>query len=152
MKADSEQSLVKILAEFKNDDGSTSMEGLRAVSLGEGLYEIRVIPLMAEGYHLFDIVRCKEFPDEDHCPVVTELVTSGGQQTVGIIFTEDVEDDRKVDALWALNQRVTTNFDFLRVSKTHCAISFHKNDNEQVTTLLDTYKEQGKIAGYEILE
>lgn len=138
MKIDDEQSLVKILAEYKNDDGSTSMEGLRAVSLGDGLYEIQVIPVMAEGYHLFDIVRCKEFPNEDHCPEVTELVTHGGQQTVGIIFAEDMDDEKKVDVLWELNQRVTTNFNFLRISDTHCVISFHTDDHKKIVTLLDS--------------
>ena len=152
MKSNDEKTLVKILAEFQNDDGSSSMEGLRAVSLGGGLYEIQVIPIMAEGYHFLDIVRCREYPNEDHCPVVIELVLTSGQQTVGIIFNENIDDEQQVDLLWALNQHVTTSFNFLRVSKTHCAISFHSNDHEDIPKLLDSYAEQGKIASYEILE
>ena len=152
MQDENQLELVKILGEFKNDDGSSSMEGLRATSLGNGLYEIKVIPIMTEGYHLFDVVRCKEFPNEDHCPVVTELVKRSAQQTVGIIFPQDIDNEQKADVLWSLQQQATVNFDFLRISKTHCAISFHISDSDKIFSLLKATQEKEKIQSYETLD
>jgi hypothetical protein len=151
MTTTTQEQLVKILAEFQNDDGKTSTEGLRAVQRGNQLYEIRSIPMFAAGIHLFDIVRCREFPAEDHCPVMTEIVTPSGYSTIGIAFAESTLDEQQADIIWSLHEQVAQLY-YERASKTHCAVAFPSGDYESICQRLEFYKHKDEIELFEVLD
>ena len=140
----------KVLAEFQNEDGTQNVEGLHAVPRGNGLYELRNIPLFASGYHLYDIVRCQEFDDKDVCPTIIELVTPSGHQTLGIIFADKTTGEEQADVLVDIHERFH-NLVYARVTKTHCAFSFPSSDREEISRILADYVEHELISSYEEL-
>src|SRR5262245_43196739 len=147
MASNTQEKFVKILAEYQDDDGVSSIEGLRAIALGNKLYEVRNIPIFASGVRLFDIVHCREFPNEDICPTIMEVVTPGGYETIGIIFPESVGGEQQAAIFESLSDK-TANLFYERVSKTHIAIAISNEDSKEICQLLELYNQQGEIEFY----
>lgn len=151
MASNTQKKFVKILAEYQDDDGESSMEGLRAIALGNQRYEVRNIPMLVSGVRLFDVVRCREFPNQDICPIIVEVVTPGGYQTIGIVFPESVKEEQQADIFDNLYAKAANLF-YERVSKTHIAIAISNEDSHEICKILEAYKQQGEVEFYEILD
>src|SRR5262245_22501646 len=79
---------VKVAVELPTDEalGPYREEVLHAFKLGDDLYELLNVPLLAGGLHLHDVVRCKA--ETQGLPRVTEVVTASGFGTVHFIPDE----------------------------------------------------------------
>jgi len=151
MGIDTQEQLVKIIAEFQDEDGVSSVEGLRAISLGNSLYEIRNIPMFASGLHLFDVVRCEESHNEENCPTVIEVVTPSNYKTIGIIFSDRLNDEQQGDVIWSLYNQIE-DFHYARATETNCAVTFPVDDYMTIVSQLNSYQEEGQITLFEDLE
>jgi len=151
MHSSGQEKIVKILAEYQDDDGKSSIEGLRAVSLENQLYEVRNIPVFASGVHLFDIVRCRELPDQDICPTIIEVVTPSDYQTIGVVFFESVQGEQQAEILSDL-QNKSANLIYERATKKHMTIAMPNGESQEIFEVLESYKRQNKVEFYEILE
>jgi hypothetical protein len=96
--AGDESKLVKIIAYDEEGQG----ESFWARPLGDGLYEVGNIVMIAPGLHPEDIVRCIE--SEGTLPEVVEVVQRSKVRTIGVIFSEHATVDQIVDVLWELGK------------------------------------------------
>jgi hypothetical protein len=75
----------KIVVDLPADEdlGPYKEESLHALEVGNGLYEVLNVPLLAGGLHLHDVVRCSAPPDGP--PRVIDVITRSGYGTIHFI-------------------------------------------------------------------
>jgi hypothetical protein len=130
-----------------SDEYEAESETFWAIPLGDALYEIQNVPMLAEGLHVLDVVRCDEEPG--HLPIVREVVRPSGYRTIGIMFADEASQDERVDVLYDLaklrvmGERATESIFYMAIAP--------DVDIVAICDYLDTKANQGLLA-YEELE
>jgi hypothetical protein len=93
--------LTKIVVDLP-DHWATGGESMWAAPLGDDLFEVRNVPFYAYGLNFLDIVRAVE-PSPSKKPVVSELVKSGGHNTLRVSFTDALPESERPELLRRLN-------------------------------------------------
>lgn len=97
-----EEDLTKIVVDLPHH-WATGGESMWARQVGEDLYEVRNVPFYAYGLNFGDVIRAIE-PAPDKKPVVLELVTASGHETLRVRFTDAVAEADRPELLRELHR------------------------------------------------
>ncbi|MGI8544953.1 MAG: DUF4265 domain-containing protein [Aridibacter sp.] len=89
-KGEKREELEKVYVDLPNH-WAVSGESMWAKTLGNDLYEIRNIPFYAYGLNFLDKVKV-DSSDENHKPIVLEIVELSGFKTLRLAFDDDFDE------------------------------------------------------------